>query len=72
MADSEGLSAEMKSMLLSGLCGDAQRISELASRMQQNIPRTYGESYSILEQLAYITEEQRLKLKMLGAPRIYN
>ncbi len=72
------LSQPMQMQLLEEIQKDAQSMIERTHTM---ILYTPGPSNTIarpefsrgdLEHLAYITEQLRLKLKMLGAPRIYN
>ena len=72
------LSQPMQMQLLQEIQKDAQIMIECTQTM---ILYTPGSNNTIvraefsregLEHLAYITEQLRLKLKMLGAPRIYN
>ena len=67
----EEISEEMRRSLWQELANDGQRVYERCAQMQQPIKREYGEIHATLEQIAYITEQMRLKLKILGAPRIW-
>lgn len=62
------LSEEMQREIFNELYNDTQRFTQQVS-MAANQP-DHGKRYAILEQLTYISEQMRLKLKMLGAPRI--
>lgn len=65
-------SAEMRQNLYQELVQDAQRIQERCILTVQTPAMQHREEHMLLEQLVYITEQMRLKLKILGAPRIYN
>lgn len=71
------LSKEMKNDLLKELKNDALRFAELIDRLAANDWNKYhqtGEySYSSydMDKLEYVTSQMRLKLKILGASRIY-
>lgn len=66
------ISSEMRQSLYQELASDGQRASDRCLRAQQLPKMEHMEESALLEQLAYITEQMRLKLKILGAPRIYN
>lgn len=71
------ISEELKLELLNEISSDAQRINERAQQMRvwhnspSSITQTPAIKHTDLEQLTYITEQIRLKLRLLGAPRIY-
>ncbi len=69
----EGLSSEMKQEILNELSSDGARFNEQVQQLrfgnEQKLPGF--NTYTALEQLTYLTEQIRLKLRLLGAPRMY-
>ena len=65
---SDELSDEMRTQIANFLREDLHAMSGILQRYypHNKIP------YDQLEHLAYMTEQIRLKLKLLGAPRLYN
>lgn len=72
------LSNEMKNELLKELKNDAFRFGELIDRLAANDWTKYHHTgeYSFssfdMDKLEYVTSQMRLKLKILGASRIYD
>jgi hypothetical protein len=66
-------SDEMKNDLVRGLLTDCTRMQEQIQRMQLQYPSQNAYEFNAhkVDQLVYITEEMRLKLKLLGGARIY-
>ena len=64
------LTPEMKKEILDEFRGDCSRLLSLTQYSYSTEALSSIEDYRKLEQLTYITEQMRLKLKMLGAPRI--
>lgn len=65
------LSSELQQEIVRELGGDLARFSERLQWLQQsNMQRPDVTLYQQVEHLVYITEQMRLKLRMLGGPRI--
>ncbi len=66
------LSEEMKEELVRGINTDAQAIIQRTQGMFSwaDSQNKLAIGYMDLEQLTYITEQMRLKMRLLGAPRI--
>jgi len=64
------LSEEMKKEILDEFRKDCNRLLEITAYSWSSETIASIVDYNKLEQLTYITEQIRLKLKMLGAPRI--
>jgi len=67
------LSDEMKQELVKGVNEDCQAMIQRTQCMYtwSGSKNTLEIKHTDLEQLTYITEQMRLKLRLLGAPRIY-
>ena len=65
----EGLTPEMENEIINALLQDIADMQRIAQTPYHAESRKLP--YHALEQLSYITEQFRLKLRMLGAPRIY-
>ncbi len=64
------LSKEMQQEVMKDLDADTVRMHEKIQQVNPAWQQQYHEySMQDLEQLIYITEQMRLKLRMLGAPR---
>lgn len=67
----EGISEELQNELMDDVMVDAQRLTARMQAMSQRQTHPAGmERYRDLEYCTYITEQIRLKLRLLGAPRI--
>ena len=65
------LSSELQQEIIRELGGDLARFSERLQWLQQgSTHRPDVPTYQQIEHLVYITEQMRLKLRMLGGPRI--
>lgn len=67
------LAKEMKADLVKGLSNDCARMQEKLQALYQGNVYDRLPSYTTydIDNLVYITEEMRLKLKLLGGARIY-
>ena len=66
------LTEETKQELAQEIINDAQRITETVNLSNSYNPNVrYNLDLKTVEHLVYITEQIRLKLRMLGGPRIY-
>ena len=69
---SSELSEELQGEIMRELSSDLQRMRQLIEQRPSAYAGKYAPlNYQELEQLVYITEQIRLKLRTLGAPRIY-
>lgn len=64
------LTPELQQEIVRELGGDLARFQERLAWLQQNSQPGNLDIYQQIEQLVYITEQMRLKLRMLGGPRI--